>query len=47
MSALELQRKMHHNSYSTTIRYIGLADKMKRATDHVYVPEFLKAATGS
>jgi integrase len=43
MSAPVLQKKMRHRSFSTTLRYIQLTDKMKKATEAVYVPEFLKA----
>jgi integrase len=42
MPAPVLQRKMRHRSFQTTLGYISLADKMKAATDAVYVPEFLK-----
>jgi hypothetical protein len=38
---------MRHKSFQTTLRYIELADKMKKATEQVYVPDFLKKRTGS
>jgi hypothetical protein len=33
---------MRHKSFSTTLRYIELTDKMRKATEKVYVPEFLQ-----
>jgi integrase len=43
MSGPVPQKKMRHKSITTALRYIGLADKLKKATDKVYVPEFLKS----
>ena len=42
MTAPVLQRNMRHRSFQTTLRYINLSDKMKKATEKVYVPEFLQ-----
>lgn len=42
MAAPMLQKKMRHKSFQTTLRYINLADKMKKTTEQVYVPEFLR-----
>jgi len=41
MPAAVLQKKMRHKSFTTTLKYIGLSDKMKKSADVVYVPEFL------
>jgi len=38
MAGPVLQKKMRHKSFTTTLRYIGLSDKMKKATEQVFVP---------
>ena len=44
LPASVLQKKMRHKSFSTTQRYIQLADKMRAGSEKVYVPAFLSAA---
>lgn len=34
-----LQKKMRHKDIQTTMRYVEMASKMKRATDEVFVPD--------
>lgn len=46
MPAAVLQRTMRRKSFTTSLRYIGLADKMKAASEKGYVPEFLTKAGG-
>jgi integrase len=41
-----LQKRMRHKDIQTTMRYVEMARKMKKAREAVYVPEFLAAATG-
>lgn len=36
-----LQKKMRHKDVQTTMRYVEMARKMKKAADVVFVPEFL------
>lgn len=46
MPAPVLQKKMRHKSFTTTLRYIQLADKMKKNSENVYVPDFLRSRAG-
>jgi len=42
LSADALQGLMRHRSYSTTQRYINMAEQVNRAVDRLYLPEVLK-----
>ena len=42
MPGVVLQRKMRHKSFNTTRRYIELADKMNKAAEQVYIPDFVQ-----
>ncbi len=42
-----LQKKMRHRNIRTTMRYVDMASKMKKATDEIYVPEVRRDGTGS
>ena len=39
-----LQKKMRHRDIQTTMRYVELASRMKKAAESVYVPDFLRRA---
>jgi len=39
-----LQKKMRHRDISTTMRYVEMASKMKKATEAVYVPNVTRKA---
>ncbi len=41
-----LQKKMRHKDIQTTMKYVQMANKMKRAAEVVFVPEFLAAGVG-
>lgn len=41
-----LKRKMRPKNVQTTMRYVEMARKMKRSSEAVFVPEFLKPASG-
>lgn len=40
-----LQKKMRHKHISTTMRYVKLASKLKKAAEKVFVPDFLNKET--
>jgi integrase len=42
-----LQKMMPHKDIQTTMRYVEMANKMKKSREAVYVPEFLATGTGS
>lgn len=42
-----LQKKMRHRDIQTTMRYVAMANKMKKSTDAVYVPKVGVAAQQS
>ena len=42
MTADALQKLMRHKSYTTTQRYINLADQLNRAVDNLHVPDVLR-----
>jgi hypothetical protein len=37
-------KKMRHRDIETTMRYVEMARRMKKAADSVYVPAFLSRA---
>jgi integrase len=47
MTADALQKLMRHKDYSTTKRYINMANQLTRAVEHLHVPDVLKGAAES
>ncbi len=47
MDAFTLQRKMRHKSITTTLRYVKLADRMKAASENVYIPACATSTTAA
>ena len=37
-----LQQKVRHNSFTTTLGYIGQANKLRKATADIFVPDFVQ-----
>jgi integrase len=46
LSGDALQKLMRHKSYSTTQRYINMADHLNRSVETLHVPEVLRVGAG-
>ena len=45
LSAEALQRFMRHKSYTTTQKYINMADRLNKSVEKLHVPEVLRSAS--